>query len=566
MPNFCSNCGATVNGGNFCSNCGYRFTQEAGEISTNASIEDINSIFTEIAEMASFSEFEYEKRNDGTFLIKRLKDKYATHVVVPNGTSIIGEGAFMGTSVISVELPEGVRIIDTNAFANCKHLKNLNIPSSVVLVEAEALLNCEKLLVSISSETELGKDALKGTLNEIRAKEAEEEEKLLSQYKLEKNPDGTYAIVGANDINVTILKIPKSVTVIKARAFGGWNEKVCKQLKEVVFQEGLVSIEDEAFAYCEALEEVMLPASLENLGARAFSACDRLVKISVNPDNQKYYSKDNCVIEKQSKTLVLGCNRSIIPNDGSVVTIGKTAFSSCKQLTTVIIPDSVTSIEAGAFENNTSLTNLKLSKNLKKLGCNAFSAVNVESFELSECLTEIEDTILNYCSVDKVVVPGSISTIPKYCFNYSKINRIIIRDGVKEIKKAAFYVCEGIDEILLPDTITKIEDEAFASCIINKLVIPKNVKKLEGKIFQFCEINELVFQEGIEKIKDGLFYYNDYRVKRMYLPKSLTELDKLNLSWNSNIEIFCAHESKPSGWADDWCPSENAKVHWGYKY
>lgn len=90
----------------------------------------------------------------------------------------------------------------------------------------------------------------------------------------------------------------------------------------------------------------------------AFQNCRSLGSINVSPSNPKYHSDQNCLIETESKTLVLGCKNSIIPKDGSVTSIGTGAFAYCSSLLEITIPVGVTAIGYDAFEGCTSLVEL----------------------------------------------------------------------------------------------------------------------------------------------------------------------------------------------------------------
>ena len=68
-------------------------------------------------------------------------------------------------------------------------------------------------------------------------------------------------------------------------------------------------------------------------------------------DNSVYHSANNCLIETETKTLILGCKNSIIPDDGSVISIGSFAFSYCIGLTSITITNSLTFIGPSAFYN-----------------------------------------------------------------------------------------------------------------------------------------------------------------------------------------------------------------------
>ena len=86
-----------------------------------------------------------------------------------------------------------------------------------------------------------------------------------------------------------------------------------------------------------------------NIGEGLFAGCNSLQNVTVSDDNPTYHSSGNCIIETESKTLVAGCMSSVIPNDGSVTSIGPKAFANCTELTSIIIPACITSIGEGAF-------------------------------------------------------------------------------------------------------------------------------------------------------------------------------------------------------------------------
>ena len=100
--------------------------------------------------------------------------------------------------------------------------------------------------------------------------------------------------------------------------------------------------------------------SVTSIGSQAFSSCSGLTSITVDEGNTKYHSSGNCLIETESKTLITGCKTSVIPDDGSVTSIGSYAFNNCNGLTSITIPNSVTSIGNYAFSSCSKLTKMTI--------------------------------------------------------------------------------------------------------------------------------------------------------------------------------------------------------------
>ena len=135
---------------------------------------------------------------------------------------------------------------------------------------------------------------------------------------------------------------------------------------------GITSIGHCAFSGCNGLTGIAIPNSVTSISFSAFENCSGLTSIIVEEGNTKYHSKDNCLIETETKTLISGCQNSIIPNDGSVTSIGFSAFYGCSGLTSITIPDSVTSIGGWAFRSCRGLTSITIPDGVTSIGDSAF--------------------------------------------------------------------------------------------------------------------------------------------------------------------------------------------------
>ncbi len=184
--------------------------------------------------------------------------------------------------------------------------------------------------------------------------------------------------------------------VLTVRAVGGKGDmgdffkgtpwrKYRERIKKVVICDGITSFGQDTFESCTNLTEVYISASVNNIYGLAFSGCSNLTNIVVDSANTSYYVKQNCLIETATKLLVRGTNNSIIPDDGSILSLDDGAFASCNKLVSVTIPDGVRYIGEGSFSNCTELTEIYIPESVY-VGWGAFSGCS----KLTDIYCEIE--------------------------------------------------------------------------------------------------------------------------------------------------------------------------------
>lgn len=216
--------------------------------------------------------------------------------------------------ITDVTIPNSVKIIGNGAFEDCIGLTSITIPDSVKSIGSLAFSNCSSL---------------------------------------------------------TSITIPDSVTSIGDYAFLG-----CSSLTSVTIPDGVTSIGYSAFRGCSSLTNITIPKSVTSISNSAFSICSSLNQILVAEGNTVYHSAGNCLIKTSEKILITGCKSSIIPTDGSVTSIGSSAFSGCGSLTSITIPDSVTSIGSSAFSDCSNLMCITIPNSVTSIGDWAFYGCN----------------------------------------------------------------------------------------------------------------------------------------------------------------------------------------------
>ncbi len=239
-----------------------------------------------------------------------------TSVEFPNTITAIGDYAFFECRLSSLDLPDAITTIGDWAFGHVR-IQELTLPESIDSVGNRAFIGCLRL----TSLTLPEKGVHYG--------------------------DGCFT-----NTRLVTLALPEGLTTISPSMF-----LMCERLTNVAFPSTLTSISSDAFAYCTRLLEIQIPSSVTVIGAgnNPFRGSQSVISISVEEGNPVYYSEGNCLIERDTKILVVGCRNSVIPDD--VFAIGKYAFERGVE-GPLCLPVSVTSLGESAFYNCPSINKI----------------------------------------------------------------------------------------------------------------------------------------------------------------------------------------------------------------
>lgn len=341
---------------------------------------------------ASVSGILYNKEKTKFIAIPKL---ISGEIVIPAGITEIDMYMFNGCkNITKVTLPETIQYISRCAFEGCTNLESINIPNGVESIYGQAFKNC----------TSLKTLSLPATLNTIDITAFEGCSNLESITVDENNQNySSESGILYNKAKTEIIFVPKMVS------------------GEIVIPDTVLSI-----AYkiggCSKITQLTIGAGVEDSEydfKDKFKYMASLKKIIVSENNELYSSDDNGILCDKDKTKMIGIPRAIEGNvviANTITQIDPGAFENCTQMTSVVIPNSVTWIGTTSFEGCTGLTSVIMQdgeKDVTYLGDNAFGGcTKLTKIRLSSTLTSMSNQVFNNCkSLTSIYIPASVTEI-----------------------------------------------------------------------------------------------------------------------------------------------------------
>ncbi len=212
----------------------------------------------------------------------------------------------------------------------------------------------------------------------------------------------------------------------------------------------------------------------------------------------------------------------------SVTSIGDCAFDNCKSLTEVTIPGSVTSIGDCAFSSCSSLTGMTIPDSVMRIGASAFNGcTSLTGVTISNSIKSIEKDMFWAChSLTNVTIPKGVTSVGDSAFEFChNLTSVTIPDGVTSIGEYAFSSCSSLKNVTIPDSVTSIGAEAFRECAsLTGVTIPGGVTNIEPSTFQGCTaLTGVTISNGIASIGGGAFAKCS-SLKSVTLPNSVTSI------------------------------------------
>ena len=442
------------------------------------------------------------------------------------GITEIPDGAFKGKySLLSAEIPDTVTRIGNDAFSGCESLKTIAIPDSVTSIGDRAFQNCSALteIVIPDSVTWIGKGAFSGCGSLVSVKlpkgltvigpQMFQSCRQLASIDI---PDtvkeiGNAAFSGCESL--TGIRIPKSVSIIGIGAFSS-----CEKLTQATLPEGLDEIPEYLFSSCLNLAGITLPDSVRTIGEKAFFNCTSL-QTAWLPDS----------VENVGDNAFLNCNSLEQIRLPDRAALGSGVFTKCPETAEVTV--SQIRFAEPAFTFSGGITAVADGSRTTTLGSimageSILPDKNVRSVTIPDSVTAINaNAFQGYSLMETVVIPDTVTVVGDKAFSGCKsLKSVDLPDSVREIGAHAFEDCADLETVILPSSLEKIGALAFSGCaslretrhpdtplfslgaaVFDSTPLVRSVKEMLPESFEEAES---FARSGIEAEKMRFFPYN----------------------------------------------------------
>ena len=200
--------------------------------------------------------------------------------------------------------------------------------------------------------------------------------------------------------------------------------------------------------------------------------------------------------------------------NGRNVIIGNYAFKS-KNIKSVTIPDTITSIGECAFIFCEKLETVKLSSSLTEIGYDAFSGcVSLKSIDIPNSVTSIGKSAFSGCiKLESIKISDNVTKIEGYTFiNCFALKEVKLPKKLKSIGDSAFFRCPSLESLTIPNSTESIGYEVFADCYkLETIKLPKSLKELSRNTFSDCAVKNITISKENKyfTVSNGILYDKD---------------------------------------------------------
>lgn len=513
-----------------------------------------------------------ESANIHSSLIRSIPKTNLREVIITGGDSIC-DNAFYGSSSLKKVTLGNISSIGSYAFCSCSGLTNIVISNTITNISSYAFYDCTNLVEIYNlSELNITKGSDEygfiGYYAQVIHTSLDEPSKVIIDndgYIIYADGD-TKILTGYLGEN-TELVLPNGITEISKTAFSG-NSSItsvilpdsiislgddtfrnCWNLTSVTLPNQLESIGKQAFYHCDSLTRITIPNSVTQIGDEAFNLCYRLVEVynlsslNITKGSEEngyvgYYALDIYKTTASASKVYVDSNKYITYRSGSdIVLIGKFGME-----TSLTLPTNVTQINKNAFyDYDGNLINVEMSNQITDIGESAFrGCTSLTNITLSNQLISIGNFAFFCCyGLYTIEIPDSIMYVGKHAFDSctnlqyiekdnvkylgnptnpylvavemidKSATKLNIADGCKVIAAGAFAYIYSLTEVVIPNSVVGVGEDAFADCPIEYASVPTivlpyilktNLKELNVTGGEKVEFGALNGSSSLERI------------------------------------------------------------------
>ena len=499
-------------------------------------------------------------------------------IELPTGVTEIGQCAFQYTGIEEVTVPAGVTRLEQYTFSYCKNLKKAVLPDGITFIGHSCFSECLELLdVNIPANVE--------TIDEYAFNNNQKRNTPIV-FPATLKTIGHYAFRNNNQV--------KSVTFNEGlETIGSWAFDNCYNIESITLPSTVTTMYDRAFQSCDSITTFTFPAAITNVPEAVLYHCDKLqsVTLAAGTTSIAGYAFENCpqlatinLTEQTSLTSIgneaflnTGFTTMTLPN--SITEMGWAIFQNCKKLESINVPTGIDYVPYDFCESSNNLRSVQMHDGIRTIRHDAFlNCDSLENIELNDQITSIEYQAFQRCKklnlpklpdaltnleyqafhltssfTTPITIPAGVTYIGDNCFNGSAIKGVVMHDGLTlgagvfrendslcnvrlpqdliTIPQLTFYHCHGLKNIDLPETVTRIENNAFDLSGLESIELPENLNHIGNYAFASTNLRSFRMPDGFTGTDYGSYFlaYN-YHLKTAHLGRNMDYTGYSNMS------------------------------------
>ncbi len=472
-------------------------------------------------------------------------------VKLPKNLKSLGIETFENCkSLMEIKIPEGLKTISVGTFRYCDKLKAAEIPRSVETIDKDAFLGCKDLTIY----------CYKDSYAETYAKE--------NNFK--------YCYIGEDGetIGIVIDKSKETIYIndsfqITASLFP--SNAVNKNIIWESDNPEIATVDENGIVKGIAAGTTVVRAIAQNGGS--FAECSVTVYKNIDENANSYDVEDGKIYYNPDNGEIIGCDSSVrsavIPsviNGVKITGIGNGAFSQCRRLNNVVIPEGASFISNMAFSDCKYLKNITIPKSIRSIGNYAFNKSGLTNINIPSGVVSIGENAFFECQNLISVNVDSRNTVyasdDGVLFNKNKTKLIhypaslqnteyVIPEGVTSISEKAFSGAQSLKSVEIPSSMTNISDMAFYNCVsLTDVKMPENVTNIGEKTFYNCKsLRYIEIPKSVTSI-DSYAFLGCINLMSIEISENVTSIGNKTFSECENLVLYGYKDSYAQSYAD----------------